>query len=206
MSQIVPPFGSLEVTIPAGEKIALACRGRLAAAEKTNLVNYPDIVAGNDPDLAVDNSEVVSSAYSSGAVLLLDNQSPYPAYAEVGAAPRAKDWLRSPNGPSDAPTALNSTGTLTSAMILGGIVTSTTGAAVTATLDTGAVMDAASEWEIGEAFRWQVINTGGANAFTVTAAASGHTVVGAGAVAASSSGDFLTRKTAADTFITYRIG
>ena len=66
-------------------------------------------------------------------------------------------------------------------------------------------MDAALEMEIGESFDWSAINTGAANAFTVTAAASGHTVVGAGAVALSSSGTFRTRKTAADTFVTYRL-
>ena len=46
---------------------------------------------------------------------------------------------------------------------------------------------------------------GGANAFTVTAA-TGHTIVGAAAVANSTSGRFRTRKTAANTFVTYRIG
>ena len=80
----------------------------------------------------------------------------------------------------------------------------TTAAAVTATLDTGAVMDAALEMEVGESFDWSAIATG-ANAFTVTAAASGHTVVGAGAVATATSGTFRTRKTAADTFVTYRL-
>jgi hypothetical protein len=41
---------------------------------------------------------------------------------------------------------------------------------------------------------------------TVTAAATGHTVVGNMAVAAATSGRFLTRKTAANTFVSYRIG
>ena len=99
---------------------------------------------------------------------------------------------------------LNATGTLTAAMILAGIVTSTTAAGVTATLDTGTVLDAASEFAIGDSFDWSAINTGG-NAFTVTAS-SGHTVVGAGAVAGGTSGLFRTRKTAANTFVTYRIG
>lgn len=102
------------------------------------------------------------------------------------------------------PGVLNATGTLTAAMIASGIVTSTTAAGVTATLDTGAVMDAALEMEVGESFDWSAIATG-ANAFTVTAAASGHTVVGAGAVATTTSGTFRTRKTAADTFVTYRL-
>lgn len=103
------------------------------------------------------------------------------------------------------PGTLNATGTLTAALILGGIVTSTTAAAVTATLDTGAIMDAIGTFAVDDSFDWFVINTGGANAFTVTPAASGHTVVGAGAVAASTSGHFRTRKTAADTFVTYRL-
>ena len=66
-------------------------------------------------------------------------------------------------------------------------------------------MDAALQMEIGESFDWAAINTGGANAFTVTAAASGLTVVGAGAVAATTSAIFRTRKTAAATFVTYRL-
>jgi hypothetical protein len=100
---------------------------------------------------------------------------------------------------------LNATGTLTAAMIASGIVTSTTAAAVTATLDTGTICDAALQMEIGESFDWSVINTGGANAFTAAAAA-GHTLVGSGVVALTSSAIFRTRKTAANTFVTYRIG
>lgn len=105
--------------------------------------------------------------------------------------------------PQGAPGALNATGALTAALILGGIVTSTTAAAVTATLPTGTVMDAAVNIEVGDAIEWTAINTG-SNAFTVTAA-DDHTVVGAGAVAAGTSGRFLTRRTAANTFVTYRV-
>ena len=102
------------------------------------------------------------------------------------------------------PGTLNATGTLTAALIRGGIVTSTT-ATVTATLDTGAAMDTAlPNMAIGDAFEWSAIKTG-ANTFTVTAAATGHTIVGAGAVATVTSGRFLTRKTAAATYITYRL-
>ncbi len=84
-------------------------------------------------------------------------------------------------------------------------MTSSTAAAVTATLDTGTVMDTVIDMSVNEAFLWSAINTGGSNAFTVTAAAGGHTLVGNGAVAANSSGRFLTRRTAANTFVTYRI-
>ena len=104
------------------------------------------------------------------------------------------------------PGTLNATGTLTAALIATGLVTSTTAAAVTATLDTGAAMSAAfPEMQIDDAFDWCAIATG-ANAFTVTAAASGHTVVGSGVVAAGTSKQFRTRKTAAATWVSYNIG
>lgn len=111
-------------------------------------------------------------------------------------------------GRQSAPGTLNATGTLTIALMLGGVITSSTAAAVTATLDTGTVTDAgltgAEALAVDDTIEWCAINTGGANAFTVTAS-SGHTIVGAGAVAASTSGRFLTRKTAANTYVTYRL-
>lgn len=113
----------------------------------------------------------------------------------------------SPERVQAAPGVLDTTGTLTVALTRGGIVTSAA-AAVTATLDTGAVIDAAlvgdNKLVVGDAWEWSVIKTG-ANAFTVTAAASGHTIVGSGVVATATSGHFLTRKTAAETFVTYRL-
>jgi len=102
------------------------------------------------------------------------------------------------------PGVLNATGALTAAMILSGIVTTTVGAAVTATLPTGTVLDAAVEMEIGDSFDWAVISSTGANAFTVTAA-TGHTVVGLMAVATTCSALFRTRKTAAATYVTYAL-
>lgn len=104
------------------------------------------------------------------------------------------------------PGVLDATGTLTAALLDTGIVTSSTAAAVVATLDTGVVMDDtfAPILNIGESINWSVINTGGANAFTVTASAA-HTIVGAGAVAANTSGNFRTKRTAVDTYVTYRL-
>lgn len=106
--------------------------------------------------------------------------------------------------PVPSPVAVNATATLTIAQLLSGIITSTTAAAVAATLPTGALSDAAGETEIDEGFEWVVINTGGANAFTLSGA-TGHTIVGAAAVAFGTSARFVTRKTATDTFITYRV-
>lgn len=104
--------------------------------------------------------------------------------------------------PSPAP--VNATATLTIAQLIGGTITTTTAAAVTMTLPTGTLSDAAFT-SLGQlmSFHWTVINTG-PNAATI-AAGTGHTVVGNMTVAAGTSGTFRTRKTAANTFITYRI-
>lgn len=102
-----------------------------------------------------------------------------------------------------APSAVNATATITSAELLTGIITSTTAAAVTGTLPTGTLLDAASGLLVGEAFDWSVIATG-ANAFTV-APGTDHTIVGGAVVATATTGRFRSKKSASNTFITYRI-
>lgn len=102
------------------------------------------------------------------------------------------------------PTAFNTTGTLTAASLIDGILTSTTAAAVTATTPTGTQLTAAATHvAVGGAFDFYVINTGGSNAFTVQAGTD-VTVVGS-AVAASSSGHFRAKRTATNTWVIYRI-
>ena len=104
-----------------------------------------------------------------------------------------------------APSTLDTTSTLTATKLAVGIVTSSTAAAVVATLDTGAAMSAAfPEMQVDDSFDWAAIATG-PNSFTVTAA-SGHTVVGSGVVATGTAKMFRTRKTAAATYVTYNIG
>lgn len=105
-----------------------------------------------------------------------------------------------------APVAVNATATLLAAEILSGIITSSTAAAVNATLPTGTLLDAAATdpaCPIDAGFAWNVINTG-PNTFTILAG-TGHTIVGSAAVATGVSASFFTRKTAANTFVTYRL-
>ena len=108
-------------------------------------------------------------------------------------------------GVQGTPGTLDTTGTLTAALILGGIVTSAA-AAVTATLDTGTAMTTAlgSELAIGSSVTWSVIKIG-ANSLTI-AGDTGHTVVGSLDVATATSAMFRTLRTAASTYVTYRIG
>jgi hypothetical protein len=187
------------ITIPATESIAVRSLG--GPVQVYRLTGYPNV-----PDTksllgtVADGAETVFGAYSSGATIQLEASEGGAKYA-VGVGPKvgAPSFVKE----QATPGALNATGTLTAALISGGIVTSTSGAGVTATLDTGAIIDAALDLAIGEAFDWTVINTGG-NTFTVTAS-TGHTIVGVAAVLTVTSVQFRTRKTAADTFVTYRI-
>jgi hypothetical protein len=104
-----------------------------------------------------------------------------------------------------APAAVNATATLTVADLKTGIITSSTAAAVTMTLPTGTDTQAGfSGVYTNMTFEWAVINTGATNAVTI-AAGTGHTIVGSATVAASNSGRFATRRTAANTFVTYRL-
>jgi len=101
------------------------------------------------------------------------------------------------------PDAVNATATLTTTNLSKKIITSTTAAAVTATLPTGTLMDGAFGTVSDLAFNWTVINTG-PNAFTL-AVGTGHTIVGNAAVATNTSGTFRSRRTSATTWVSYRI-
>ena len=198
MQNIIYKDGTAQVTVPATESIAVATEGQ---AFVYSLVGYPNQPVSKTLLAVVNNGETVFGAYASGATIVIEAKAARVVYA-VGVAPvvgSIRGWKN-----QGTPGVLDATGALTSAMIQSGIVTSTTAAAVAGTLPTGAVLDAAADIAIGESFDWSVITTG-ANAFTVTAAASGHTVVGNMVVAAGKAGLFRTRKTAADTFVTYSL-
>lgn len=198
MSNKIHLQGTKEITVPATESIAVYTRGKAKVYKLVGVPNFPD-----SWDLlgTVDNEQTVFGAYASGASISIDAGANEVLY-EVGVAPLVKDLYASQVQPD--PVAVNVTGAVSAAAIMGGIVTSTTAAAVAGTVPTGTVMDSASEWAINDSVDWSVIATG-ANAFTVTAA-TGHTLVGTAVVATATSGLFRTRKTAANTFITYRLG
>lgn len=200
MSNLLYGDGTVEFEIAASDKLAVFSRSPVKVYQLVKFAQHPDQWSLLT-EIAAD-TEYVSSAFASATDVRIEAGASEALY-QAGTAPVITE-RRGQRGQA-APGVLNATGTLTAAMISAGIVTSTTAAGVTATLDTGAIMDAALELAIGDSFDWSAINTG-PNAFTVTAAASGHTVVGAGAVATLTSGVFRTRKTAADTFVTYRIG
>ena len=191
--------GTVTVTVPSGEKIAVQAYSSASVFQE---VGYPNFPESQDLLTVVENTTYVSAAFTNATNVTIQAGASGATYA-VGTDPVVSDDGKFQL--QGAPGVLNATGALTAAMILSGIVTSTTAAAVAGTLPTGAVLDAASEFAIGDSFDWSVIATG-ANAFTVTAAATGHTIVGTAAVATVTSGAWRTRKTAAETFVSYRIG
>jgi hypothetical protein len=103
-----------------------------------------------------------------------------------------------------APAAVNATATLTVANLKAGIITSTSAAATDMTLPTGTDTQAGFfETYDNFTFEWSVINTG--PSLVRVLAGTAHTVVGSGSVATGTSGRFASRRTAANTFVSYRL-
>lgn len=199
MSELIFPNGTKELTLAAADRVSVYSESPFKVYQWVGLPHIPGVW-----DLlytGVANELYQSAAFAAGGTVKVEC-GPAGGYASVGTSASV---LEVKNLRKTAVGTLNATGVLTTALIAGGVVTSTTVAAVTATTDTGAEIDAAIDIDIGESFDFSVVNTGGANAITVTAGASGVTVVGLAAVAANTSGTFRVVKTAADTFIIYRV-
>lgn len=198
MSQIIYNQGTAKVTVPAGGSLSVVTRDSAVVRQLVVTPNQPPAygvigTALNNVPLLLGPFTVATEVEISGSA--------GDTFFSYGVSPALGEILASQF--QAAPVAVDVTGAVSAAAIFGGIVTSTTAAAVAGTVPTGAVMDAASNLAIGDSFDWSVINTGG-NTFTVTAAAN-HTIVGTATVATVTSGLFRTRKTAAGTFVTYRL-
>lgn len=203
MSQIVYAQGDATVTVGAGESIAVAS---VAEAQVFELVGFPNYPVQQDLlGLPSNNEIVVYGPFTTGATIQIEAGATAVLY-NVGTAPSIPELIGVRSGVSA--NALNTTAAATSAAMIAGItdglITTTTAAAVTLQLPTGAAMDAAMELAVGDSFTWTVVNTGPDTA-TVTNAGSGHNINGVAAVATTTSGTFLTVKTATNTFASYRM-
>jgi hypothetical protein len=100
-------------------------------------------------------------------------------------------------------TSKSAAATLTVAELKTGII-QYTGAAATLTLPTGTLTEGGFNGiYTNMTFEWSVINTGSGTC--TIGAGTGHTIVGSTTVAAGASGRFASRRTAANTFVTYRL-
>lgn len=106
-----------------------------------------------------------------------------------------------------APVARNASTTLTIADLLTFIITATSASAVSLTLPTGTLTDAGLPSIANDrAFDWSIINLGSSSGAVTLVAGTGHTIVGNAVTAISTVSLWRTRKTATNTFVTYRIG
>ncbi len=210
-SIVVYPNGSAEVTIPAGESIAVATQGIATVSRELGYPNFPATVSVLG---TVSNTQTVFGAYASGAVIIIEAGAAQVLY-EVGSAPQVMSRLDSQV--QVAPIARTVSATLTVTELLNGIIVGThaVGAEQQYTLPTGTLLDAASEFAVNDSFDWSLINQSAAAADLIAiVAGADHTIVGGQVVQSShattgglygASGRFRTRKTAANTFVTYRI-
>lgn len=104
------------------------------------------------------------------------------------------------------PTAKTANATLTIAELLTGIVTATSASAVALTLPTGTLSDAGfASLSNNLAVEWSVINLGSSSGAVTMTAGTDHTYVGNATVAISTSAIFRSRRSASNTWISYRI-
>jgi len=214
MSNFLSPNGLVSVTLTATQKVAVYSQGLANVSRTSAFPNYPNVTTLLG---TVINGQTVFGTYTGGATILIEAAGGLPVLYEIGTDPIVKQW-RMQNGVQPTPTAKTVAVTLTPAELLTGIITGThtAGATQAYTLPTGTLMDAATQFDVNEYFDWTLINLSAAAADTITiTAGSGHTVEGTMICQSAHSSTGLihgnalqlrTRKTAANTFISYRLG
>jgi hypothetical protein len=198
---IVFTQGTATVSVPAGEKIVVQSYSPTSVFQEVGYPNFPET---NDLLSVVENTTYTSAAFSAATTVIIQAGASGASYA-VGVAPVISDdgnWQL-----QGAPADIADGGSMiaTAANVLTGIVTSTLTQARNLQLPTGANLDLATEWAIGESFDCTFM-TLGAFALTITVNTN-VTIVGnpTSAATAGSAMTFRLRKTAADTFIAYRL-
>lgn len=193
--------GTATVTVPAGEKIAVQAYSPASVFQE---VGYPNFPESQDLLTVVENTTYVSAAFTNATSVTIQAGASGANYA-VGVAPVITDdgnWQLQ-GAPADI--ADGASMIATAENVLTGIVTSTLTQARNLQLPTGANLDLATEWAIGQAFDVTFMTLG---AFVMTITVNtGVTIVGSAVTAATagSTARFRLRKTAADTFIAYRL-
>ncbi len=194
--------GTATFTVPAGEKVAVQAYSPASVFQEVGYPNFPET---QDLLQVVENTTYVSAAFTNATIVTIQAGASGALYA-VGVAPVITDDGNWQLQGAPANIADGASMIATAAEVLTGIVTATPTTTRSIQLPLGSNLDLATEWAIGEGFDFSVI-TLAAFALTITVN-TGVTIVGSAATAATSgaSARFRVRKTAADTFIVYRIG
>jgi hypothetical protein len=199
--QVIFTQGTATVAVPAGEKIAVQSLSPASVFQEVGFPNFPEAL---DLLTVVDNTTYVSSAFTNATNVVIQAGASG-AYYSVGVAPEIGN-----NGnwqPQGAPANIADGGSMimTAAELLTGIVTSTITQNRNLQLPTGTNLDLATEWAIGDSFDFTIMTLG---AFILTLTVNTDVTIVGSAVTAATAGSaarFRLRKTAANTFIVYRI-
>lgn len=212
MTNYVYPQGVQEISVDASDKISATSDAPFKIYQKVGYPNYPESWTLLD---SVDSEPYTytSSAFSAATTVRIEAGAARVEYFRgtlVNAAGRIFE--------QGAPVAMTTAATIAVSSLIGGLITGThtAGATQAYTLPTGAVLDAGVDMAAGQAFDFTIINLSAAAAdtITLTAPASGITLVGEPVVAAShsttgelygTSATWRMRKTASETFICYRV-
>ena len=193
--------GTVTVTVPAGQKIAIEAYSPASVFQEVGFPNFPD---SQDLLTVVDNTTYVSSAFTNATSVTIQAGASGALYS-VGTAPQIGNGGNWQIQPAPANIADGGSMAATAANLLTSIITATPTASRDIQLPTGAALDAATQWAIDDSFDFSVI-TLAAFALTLTVN-TGVTIVGSAATGAGSgaAARYRIRKTAASTFVVYRI-
>lgn len=188
----VMAMSSLTVPVPASQSITVYTQA---------VAQVFQVISGNQSLLGtVSNSQQSFGPFAGGASILIATGQ-LPAMFTIGAAPVIPNLMS--NIVQRAPIVMNIGGAIPADALGNGLITSNSLLGISCSLPTGAAIEAISDFRMDDAFDWCVI-AAGLFGYTVTASA-GHSFVGNAAVSSGTSGYFRTRKTAAGTYITYRV-
>lgn len=149
----------------------------------------------------VTTSQQMFGPFGSTTIVIIDSGAGSAIYS-FGMIPLLRELIA--NQIQRTPIIMNAAGSIPVSAMANGLIMSSSLLGITCTLPTGSALDASSDFRVDDSFDWGVMVVG-LFGFTIGASA-GHTVVGAATIGSGTSGSFRTRKTATNTFITYRIG
>ena len=194
--------GTVTVTVAAGEKIAVQAYSPASVFQEVGFPNFPE--AQDLLTVVRDNATYVSGAFTNATSVTIAAGASGAFYA-TGVAPQISN-----NGnwqPQPAPANIADGGSMiaTAADVLTSIITATPTASRNIQLPLGTDLELATEWAVNDSFDFSLI-TLAAFALTITVN-TGVTIVGSAATGAGSgsAARFRIRKTAANTFVVYRI-
>ena len=199
--QVIFTQGTAVVTVPAGQKIAVQAFSPALVFQQVGFPNFPD---SQDLLTTVENTTYVSPAFTNATIVTIQAGASG-AFYSTGTAPTIGNDGNWQNQPAPANIADGGSMAMTAANLLTSIITATPTASRDIQLPTAASLEAATAFAIDDSFDFSLI-TLAAFALTLTVN-TGVTIVGGPATGAGAgaAARFRLRKTAANTFVVYRI-